>query len=80
MERGKKGSTRWTDEVNEAVEEKGMAYKKILESNEREEVSEKWERNYRESRTLVKKPVRECKERVNEEFGRKITARQNKKT
>ncbi len=49
---------------------KRKAYKKILQRNLPEEVRERRKREYRDSKALVKRLVRESKERVDEDFGR----------
>ncbi len=46
-----------------AVEEKRKAYKKRLQRNVPEEVRERKKREYRDSKALVKRLVRENKER-----------------
>ncbi len=55
------------------MEEKRKAYKKMLQRNEPEEVREQRKREYRDSKALVKRLVRENKERVDEDFGRVIS-------
>ncbi len=78
---GKKGTAWWTQEIKIAVEEKRKAYKKMLQRNVPEEVRERRKREYRDSKALVKRLVRESKEIVDEDFGRKLSAEyeENKK-
>ncbi len=63
------------------MEENRKAYKKMLQRNVPEEVREWRRREYRDSNTLIKRLVRESKERVDEDFGRKLSAEyvENKK-
>ncbi len=79
--RGTKGTAWWTQEVKIAVEEKRKAYKKLLQRIVPEEVRERRKREYRDSKALVKRLVRESKERVDEHLGRKLSAEyvENKK-
>ncbi len=76
-----RGSAWWTQEIKMAVEEKRKAYKKMLQRNLPEEVREQRKREYRDSKTLVKRLVRESKEKADEDFGRKLSAEdvENKK-
>ncbi len=46
----------------------------MLQRNVSEEVRERQKREYRDSKALVKRLVRESKERVDEDFGRKLSA------
>ncbi len=71
--RGKNGTAWWTQEIKTAVEEKRKAYKKMLQRNVPEEMREQRKREYTESKALVKRLVRESKERVDEKFGRKLS-------
>ena len=68
-------------EIKVAVEEKRKAYKKMLQRNVPDEVRERQKREYKDRNALVKRLVRESKERVDEDFGRKLSAEyvQNKK-
>ncbi len=59
--RGKKVTAWWTQEIKIAVEEKRKANKKILQRNVPEEVRERRKREYRDSKALVKRLVRESK-------------------
>ncbi len=79
--RGTKGTAWWMQDIKIAVEEKRKAYKKMLQRNVPEEVKEQQKREYRDSKGLVKRLVRESKERVDEDFGIKLSAEylQNKK-
>ncbi len=79
--RGKKRTAWWTQEIKIAVEEKRNAYKKMLQRNVAEEVREQRKREYRDSKALVKRLVTESEERVDEDFGRKLSAEyvENKK-
>jgi len=79
--RGKRGTAWWTQEIKVAVEEKRKAYKKMLQRNVPDEVRERRKREYRDRKALVKRLVRESKERVDEDFGRKLSAEyvENKK-
>ncbi len=63
------------------MEEKRKLYKKMLQRNVPEEVREPQKRECRDSKALVKRLVRVSKERVDEDFGRKLTAEyvENKK-
>ncbi len=63
------------------MEEKRKTYKKILQRNMPEEVRERRKREYRDRKALVKRLVRESKERVDEDCGRKLSAEyvENKK-
>ncbi len=72
--RGKKGTAWWTQEIKIAVEEERKAYKKMLQRNVPEEKRKRQKREYRDSKALVKRLVRESKERVDEDFGRKLSA------
>ncbi len=72
--REKKGTACWTQEIKIAVEEKRKAYKKMLQRNMPEEVRGRRKREYRDSKALVRRLVRESKERVDEDFGRKLSA------
>ncbi len=56
-----------------AVEKRRKAYKEMLQRNVPEEMREQRKREYRGSKDLVKRLVRESKERVDEEFGRKLS-------
>ncbi len=78
---GKKETAWWMQEIKIAVEEKRKAYKKTLQRNVPEEVRERRKRDYRDSKALVKRLLRESKERVGEDFGRKLSAEyvENKK-
>ncbi len=62
------------------MEEKRKAYKKMLQRNVPEEMKEWRKREYRDSKALVRRLVRESKER-DEDFGRKLSAEyvENKK-
>lgn len=60
-----------TDEVREAAEKRKAYKKNAAEKCARKGHSKMGEKVQRESRTLVKRLVRECKERDDEEFGRK---------
>ncbi len=71
--RGKKGTAWWTQEIKTAVEEKRKAYKKMLQRNMPEEMGEQQKREYRESKALVERLVGASKERVDKEFGRKLS-------
>ncbi len=64
-----------------AVEEKRKAYKKMLQRNLPEEMRKQRKREYRDSKALVKRLVRESKEKADEDFGRKLSAKyvENKK-
>ncbi len=66
----------WTKEIKLAVEEKRRLTRSVPE-----EVRERQKREYRDSKALVKRLVRESKERVDEDFGRKLSAEyvENKK-
>ncbi len=61
-------------EIKIAVEEKTKAYKTMLQRNVPEEVRERRKREYRNSKARVKRLVMESKERVDEDFGRKLSA------
>ncbi len=71
----------WTQEIKMAVEEKRKAYKKMLQRNLPEEVREQHKREYRDSKALVKRLVRESKEKADEDFSRKLSVEyvENKK-
>ncbi len=59
--RGRKGTAWWTQEIKIAVEEKRKAYKKMLQRNVTEEVRERRKREYRDSKALVKRLLRESR-------------------
>ncbi len=53
---------------------KRKAYKKMLQKYVPEEVRKRGKREYMDSKALVKRLVRYSKERVDKDFGRKLSA------
>ena len=67
------GSAWWTDEIKEAVDEKRRAYKRVLQKNVTVEVRESRKAEYRFWKRKVKELVNDSKQRVDEDFGRKLS-------
>ena len=78
MQRGRKsGNAWWTNEIKDAVGKKLKAYKRMLQGNVPEEVKERRKREYKACKKEVRRLVKESKERVDEEFGRKLSEKYN---
>ena len=70
---GRKGNAWWTQEIKEAVEDKKRAYKRMLQKNISEGISERRTSEYNSWNIKVTDLVNESKRKVDEEFGRKLS-------
>ena len=73
----KNGSAWWTSEVKGAVEEKKKAYDRVIEKNVPVEVKRKRKQEYKLCKGKVKQVIKESKEKVDDEFGRKLSEKFN---
>ena len=73
----KNGSAWWTSEVKGAVEEKKKAYDRLIEKNVPVEVKRKRKQEYKLCKRKVKQVIKESKEKVDDEFGRKLSEKFN---
>ena len=78
---GRKGDAWWTNEVREAVERKRKAYVKWNERNVSAEVKRARRQEYNDSKSELKRIIRESKKKVDDEFGAKLSTnfRENQK-
>ena len=78
---GRKGDAWWTNEVREAVERKRKAYVKWNERNVSAEVKRARRQEYNDSKSELKRIIRESKKKVDDEFGAKLSMkfRENQK-
>ena len=65
------GSVWWNDEIKAAVRRKEAAWKEILAASNKE-IKERYMEAYREEKRMVKRCIYQSKNKVNEQFGKKM--------
>ncbi len=69
----RKGNSWWTEEIRRMVNEKREFFKKTQERNAAKQVKREKKKKYRECKMKLKQAIKECKERVDEDFGKRLT-------
>ncbi len=69
----RKGNSWWTEEIRRTVKGKREVFKKTQERNVVEQVKRERKKKYREYNMKLKQAIKERKESVDEDFGKRLS-------